>query len=85
MPESRPGDYLNQFEREDCSAVLYALSIKGGYYAHGGAITEDISKAKFFETRDEAIAFRSQFDSWNQVTQSVLLCITLLIEELEDD
>ena len=84
MPDSRAGDYLNQFERDDCSALLYALSIKGGYYTHGGAIVQDIAKAKLFQTKDEAIAFRKQFDSWNQVSESILLAVALLIEELDD-
>ena len=65
--------------------TCYALSIKGGYYDCEGNITEELSEALLFNTRDQAIAYRKQADKYHQVEQSMLLRITWLVEDCCDD
>jgi hypothetical protein len=65
----------------ESSATLYALSIKGGYYDHLGEIVEDLTEAKLFPTREEAIKFREFYDPCHHVEQAILLRVTIFIAQ----
>lgn len=70
-------------EEIEATAMLYALSIKGGYYDSNGEITEFLTDAKFFTTQQEAIEFRTSYDPQHQVDCSILLQLTVFISEID--
>ena len=70
-------------EEIEAAAMLYALSIKGGYYDKNGQVTELLTDAKFFKTQQEAIEFRRVYDPQHYVDCSVLLQLTVFISEID--
>lgn len=65
----------------ESTATLYALSIKGGYYDHLGEIVKDLTDAKLFPTKEEAIKFRQFYDPCHRVDCSIMLQLTVFISE----
>ena len=67
----------------ESSATLYALTIKGGYYDSLGEIVKDLTEAKLFPTKKEAIKFREFYDPCHRVDCSVLLRVTIFVSEAD--
>lgn len=70
-------------EEVESTATLYALSIKGGYYNECGEITELLTEAQLFSTRQKAIDFREHYDPTHHVDRSMLLQLTVFISEVD--
>lgn len=70
-------------EEIESTATLYVLSIKGGYYDNQGQITELLTDALLFSTRQEAIDFRRRYDPAHHVDCSILLQLTIFISEMD--
>lgn len=68
----------------ESTATIYALSIKGEFYDNNGQITEFLTDAKLFSTRQEAIEFRKIHDPLHSVDCSRLLQLTVFISEVEE-
>lgn len=67
----------------ELTATLYVLSIKGGYYDGNGQITELLTDAKLFSTRQEGIEFRKRYDPQHHVDCSTILQLTVFISEID--
>lgn len=66
----------------ESTTTLYALSIKGGYYDKIGEITGELTDARLFQTKDEAVRFREFYDPCHKVDCSILLQLTVFISKV---
>ncbi len=70
-------------DNSESTAVFYVLQAKGSYYTADGQLTDLLREAKLFESVQEAESFQKQFDPIHSIDLSMLVRLTLLVEEVE--
>lgn len=78
----REEDYIEGISEKCFKALMYCLSIKGGFYGANGEIVNQFCDAKMFASEQEAIAFRQRYDKLHGIDEAMLLTVTALVEEI---